>query len=251
MEINDTEQPTGVIPNPADAYQSNPNSAPPEPRNDPVPKPPRTGWVLIISVAVVMLALVGANLYTYQQLKQTELELKKATDENKKLTTEIGRYKQFLSLDGYDINDSSEKNKEKSENAVTKNNARTVDTGLAQYYIDNNEKYPVFSQETGVNVEDLAKALSDYIVSSSVYQHQQQALYISSNDGKYYVQARCLIGEYDTPFGDAFSDGNGVYKVTNGSITLSTVAGLNLGSIGSTLDLGLKCKQAFVTYGPQ
>ena len=251
MEINNTEQPAGVIPTPSYPQQLSPNSAPPEPMNAPVPKPPRRGWLGILLIVIVALALIGTNAYTYQQLRQAKLELKNVTDENKKLTIEIGRYKEFLELDGKDISDSPQKSKEKSENEVTKNNARTVDTGLAQYYLDNDNTYPVFSQKTGANVEELVNPLSDYIVSSSVYQHQQQALYVSSNDGKYYVQARCLTGEYDTPLSDAFSDGNGVYKVTNGSITLSTVAGLNLGSIGSALDLGLTFKQAFVTYGPQ
>lgn len=222
------------------------NPQPTAPQNISTPRTVSNKWLFIVS-GLIILALVGLNIFTYQQLKKSKTDLKTATDDNSRLTAENITYKALTLGAGVSPDDTIAANKDKSANTVIKNNARSISTGLDQYYVDNSDKYPLYPQKSGVNVEELDKLLSSYLAISSVYQHQQQALYISSDDGKYYVQAHCLAGEYDPPA----LGGNGVYDVTNGSITLLLRADSNMGSIGSTVALGLTCTQAFVTYGPQ
>lgn len=222
------------------------NLQPTTPQNISTPKIVSKKWPFIV-FGLIVLALVGLNIFTYQQLNKSKTDLKTATDDNSRLTAENVAYKALTQGAGVGTDESIAANQDKSANTVIKNNARSISTGLDQYYLDNGDKYPLYPQKSGVDVEGLAESLSGYLAGVSVFQHQQQALYISSDDGKYYVQAYCLAGEYDPPA----LGGNGVYNVTNGSITLLLRADLNMGSIGNTVALGLICKQAFVTYGPQ
>ena len=229
---------TNLSPPPPPAVALPPTPTPvPDARLDINPSKSRGKMWLYIVISVIILALVGTSIYAFYQLRQSRIALKAATI------------------------DSANAAKEQSANNTIKNNSRDLDTGLLQYAIDNGpkdpngfgESYPVSSKRTGVDISELAVPLEKYLTSAYgtshlVLNHELQAFYASSTDGKYYVQVRCLVGKFETPA--PVTEGNGVYNVSGGSVSFPVEKNINPDSQDKVIS-GLTCTQAFVTYGPQ
>jgi len=131
---------------------------------------------------------------------------------------------------------------DRAAETMIKNKARNLDTALAQYYVDNDSKYPLATTKGGVNIEELSVLLSGYLASTDSFRHQQPAKYITSADGAYFAQAWCLSSQDS----QTATVGNGVYQVINNSVSSPS----QIGHISQTVS-GLTCSYAFVTYGPQ
>ncbi|HUD21142.1 MAG TPA: LamG-like jellyroll fold domain-containing protein [Candidatus Saccharimonadales bacterium] len=96
----------------------------------------------------------------------------------------------------------------KANDTKRKNNARNIDTALAQYYQENASLYPVQNTDGGVDVNTLSTILSPtYLSSTNVFIHDKTASYISSSSGSSYGQAWELENIAET----AVNTGNGVY----------------------------------------
>lgn len=140
----------------------------------------------------------------------------------------------------------------KATDAQLKNNARNLDTALAQYYQDNGATFPILSTAGGTDIAAGVPAVYAYLSSGSssqAYTHSgTTAKYITDASGLYYAQAWALKNTSET----AVSTGNGVYAITaaaGGTVTpgnsaqAGTLTGMTAAYASST--------KAFVTYGPQ
>lgn len=132
----------------------------------------------------------------------------------------------------------------KATDAQLKNNARNLDTALAQYYQDNSSTYPLAASAVAVSagVPGVWAYLSSGS-SSQAYTHAgTDAKYITDANQLNYAQAWSLKNTSET----AVSTGNGVYAISGGNVT----AGNSLVLTGMTASFAASTK-AFVTYGPQ
>lgn len=147
--------------------------------------------------------------------------------------------------------------RQKASDTQIKNNARNLDTALAQYYLDNNNAFVV----SGVaNVETaLATPLAGYLTGSAAFNHPgTDAKYVSTAlTGANYAQAWTLRSGTEAPI----ASGNGIY-CTNGGVPTAGACGA-AGTAGSVVTpatgaltlTGMTTtyngSRAFVTYGPQ
>ncbi len=137
----------------------------------------------------------------------------------------------------------------KASDTQLKNNARNVDTALAQYATDNNSNYPN-SITAGEVSTALSTPLTSYLSSANVYAHPK-------TDAKYVSDAASLSTKYlqvwglQTKTDTVVTSANGTYQLAaSGTIVQNTltIAGIATGEGTSTpYPYGL----AFVTYGPQ
>lgn len=159
----------------------------------------------------------------------------------------------------------------KATDTQLKNNARNIDTALAQYYQDNLSKYVSATTAGGVEVKGALQGtakLDPYLSggsSSAVWTHTGtdakyiSATYNSTVDAEY-AQAWTLKTTSET----AVASGNGIY-CTGGQTPAAGACGADVtgsegtvnvpapaGSIGITLmRVAYNGSRAFVTYGPQ
>lgn len=145
----------------------------------------------------------------------------------------------------------------KASDTQLKNNARNLDTALAQYYLDNDSKY-VISGVAAVETA-LTTALANYLTGTAAYTHTgTDAKYISTAvSGANYAQAWTLKSGTESPI----ASGNGIY-CTNGGVPTAGACG-TAGTAGSVITpaagpltlTGMTATfagvRAFVTYGPQ
>ena len=139
--------------------------------------------------------------------------------------------------------------REKAQDTQRKNNARNIDTALAQYYLDQTiNAYITKTVTVTISESELggASGLGPYLTGSAAYNaNNNLARYISSTDGKEYAQAWELASDTE----QTITSGNGVYAVP--AITFDvTVAGAGTSGLIVT-DVGSTEGNAFVTYGPQ
>lgn len=140
--------------------------------------------------------------------------------------------------------------RQKASDTQLKNNARNIDTALAQYYTDNNSTYVTAATLGGTEVKAAlsngAQNINSYLsagAGSAAYLHAAtDAKYFST--GATYLQAWGLKASTDTQA----QAGNGVYALNNGSTPL--VGGFQLGTI-TGLNTTFASTLGFITYGPQ
>ncbi len=151
----------------------------------------------------------------------------------------------------------------KAQDTQLKNNVRNLDTALAQFYLDRNSSYPVFTTAgggggtgtamrdiaaTGTNCTTLGGCLSDYLGGGSSSQawifSGVDAKYISATAGSSYTAASSLRSTTE----GLVTSGNGVYEVTAPGSGTVTAGGLSLTGMRTTLT---GATRAFATYGPQ
>lgn len=137
-----------------------------------------------------------------------------------------------------------------------KNNARNLDSALAQYYLDNSSVYPFTSTVTdatnGISIGTSSACtapLAASLVGTTAYLSQSTAcgdpsslthLYKTDGTGSQYAIAWQLANQG----GEAVvTAGNGVYAVASGVVDTPTVDYTAASAIGGV--------RAFVVYGPQ
>lgn len=133
--------------------------------------------------------------------------------------------------------------REKAQDTQRKNNARNLDTALAQYYLDNDSTYPDHNTAGGVAIAatSVPLGIDAYLTGTSAYDSSLLHKYISNaaSDSTSYAQAWLLGSDTEA----ASNSGNGVYAP---SATGDVVAnGLTLSGYGTAAN------RAFVTFGPQ
>lgn len=139
----------------------------------------------------------------------------------------------------------------KAADTQKKNNARSIDTALAQYYLDNNNVYPI--QTTVGPVADINGNLAPTYIGTGAFSkykndNDELARYVSgtptggSANGQY-AQGWELESASESPI----TVGNGVYNTTTGAVSVPTVPVTSL--TGFTVNAG--GMRVFVTYGPQ
>lgn len=130
----------------------------------------------------------------------------------------------------------------KAQDTQRKNNARSIDTALAQYYLDQNSTYPAHATAGGTAITtSVPSGLGSYITGSQYAESTLTKKYISGTGATTYAQAWLLASDTEA----AVTSGNGVYAVTGASFTVTAGNGLALTGYGATTN------KAFVTYGPQ
>ena len=143
--------------------------------------------------------------------------------------------------------------REKAQDTQRKNNARNIDTALAQFFLDQStNSYPAHALAGGTIIvgtpagSEVPLGLDVYLTGTAAYgANGNIAKYISAVDGTTtdgkYAQAWELASDTEA----TVLSGNGVYAVSAGTYTFTS---------GNTLDLvgiGTEEGNAFVTYGPQ
>lgn len=132
----------------------------------------------------------------------------------------------------------------KAQDTQRKNNARNLDTALAQFYLDKNPNaYVTQATAVGITVATLggSTGLGPYLTGTQAYDSTLVHKYISSAAADTYAQAWELGSDTETTTATA----NGVYAVLGATFDVTAGNGLVLPGIGTTLG------NAFVTYGPQ
>lgn len=144
----------------------------------------------------------------------------------------------------------------KATDTQRKNNARNLDTALAQYYLDNNTAYPAHATAggTAIAATSVPTGLTTYLTGTQAYESPGNLThkYISGTCtgpvGSCYAQAWLLGNKSEA----TTSTGNGVYAVTGATDAASTVTigslDPDLALVGGYLE---STQKAFVTYGPQ
>lgn len=144
----------------------------------------------------------------------------------------------------------------KAQDTQRKNNARNLDTALAQYYLDQTvQAYPVANAAPGIDIgisSDCATEL-DVLVGPSAYLTGNTACgdpsglahqYRSPTGGAEYAIGWKLASQTES----AVSTGNGVYAVTVSADALTVPNGADFS--GAT-GFGAVGQKIFVVYGPQ
>jgi prepilin-type N-terminal cleavage/methylation domain-containing protein len=143
--------------------------------------------------------------------------------------------------------------RQKANDVQKKNNARSIDTGLAQYYLDNNNTYPATGANrqvgdlnvapvAGINTYVGAGAFGKYKNSNAALAKYAQAAVAGASN---YGQAWELENQSET----ITATGNGIYSTTDGSfVAPNTVSVTAVGNLFTVLASG---EHLFVTYGPQ
>lgn len=142
----------------------------------------------------------------------------------------------------------------KAQDTQRKNNARNLDTALAQYYLDNNSAYPTATVDSSIvsTTAGLAEiqfcgtggALASYLTGTAACTHTNfVAIYQTGGTNATYAQGWDLQSDAEA---DAAS-GNGVYTLANG------VRSINGITLGDTIPIGGGANngKAFFTFGPQ
>ncbi|MEX0594696.1 MAG: type II secretion system protein [Patescibacteria group bacterium] len=132
----------------------------------------------------------------------------------------------------------------KAQDTQRKNNARNLDTALAQYFLDQNPQvYPIHDTAGGTTIvaTTVPSGLTAYLTGGAAFNSSLAHKYISTATGDSYAQAWEL--ESDTE--STVSTGNGVYGVTGATFAVTAGNSLVLTGIGTAVG------NAFVTYGPQ
>jgi len=160
----------------------------------------------------------------------------------------------------------------KATDTQLKNNARNIDTALAQYYQDNNSKFPAMSAATSGGVAIDSTELSELTAyfgssNSTAFNHSDtDAKYITDDQNAasdYYAQAWSLKSTTESAI-TAANGGNGVYGLNQaiglctavaGKVCPGNFANLTGAAVGNALT-GMaatytSATRAFVTYGPQ
>jgi len=145
----------------------------------------------------------------------------------------------------------------KAQDTQRKNNARNIDTALAQYYTDNNNVYPVDNTAGGVTIgtsttcgAPLGAALvgpTKYLTSAAACGDPASTalahLYRSPTGGAEYGIGWQLASQTET----ALTIGNGVYATAaDGSLALANTADFD-----ATSAFPDAITKVFVVYGPQ
>ncbi len=143
----------------------------------------------------------------------------------------------------------------KAQDTQRKNNARSLDTALAQYYLDNNSTYPAHATGGGTAITtSVPSGMSAYITGTQYADSTLAHKYFSPAGGAYYGQAWLLGSGTEV----AVTSGNGIFCTNGVSETTCTTAGtagnvliptstnITMTGIGAT-----STNRAFVTYGPQ
>jgi len=139
----------------------------------------------------------------------------------------------------------------KANDTKIKNNARSIDTGMAQYYLDNNNTYPARTDDSAVadtlctnSSSGSPAGLSGYLSGAAACSHTNYvALIETANTNANYAQAWELKNQTEA----TVSSGNGVFAVASGAVAV--VNGAVTINLGNTT--ALPNARAFVTYGPQ
>lgn len=144
----------------------------------------------------------------------------------------------------------------KAADTQRKNNARNLDTALAQKYLDSNNTY---SSHTGAGGTAIAattvpSGLTSYLTGTQAYTSTLTHKYISGSTtvngctvasataaDSCYAQAWLLASDTES----TVSSGNGVYAVTGVGFDVTAGNGMVLSGYGATTN------KAFVTHGPQ
>jgi prepilin-type N-terminal cleavage/methylation domain-containing protein len=141
--------------------------------------------------------------------------------------------------------------REKAQDTQRKNNARNLDTALAQYYLDQNGVYPIHATAGGTTIAGttVPSSLTSYLTGTSAYESTLAHKYISSATGTTYMQAWLLANNSEA----RATSGNGVYCTssvatcdgtgTAGSVTANSLTTTGIGASATG--------HAFVTFGPQ
>lgn len=149
----------------------------------------------------------------------------------------------------------------KATDTQLKNNARNIDTALAQYYQDNNSGFPTAAANgvtiaagsvgSGTSTNCQTKAIPNleaYLNSgclSATFTHTDvDAKYTTNAGTANYAQAWALKNTSEA----AVTTGNGVYAISTGTVTPGNGASYNLTGMATANTTSTK---AFVTYGPQ
>lgn len=130
----------------------------------------------------------------------------------------------------------------KAQDTQRKNNARNLDTALAQYYLDQTPNdYPIHAGVGGTPIvaTSVPLGLTAYLTGTQSYESTLTHKYISGSGT--YAQAWLLASNTET----AVATGNGVYAVTGVGFDVTAGNALVLSGYGALTN------KAFVTYGPQ
>lgn len=139
--------------------------------------------------------------------------------------------------------------RERAQDTQIKNNARNIDTAMAQFALDNVSLYPAYDAEVSISdtlctneASDPVQGLGSYLTGAAACQHANYVALIQTNGGgAEYAQAWELKNQSES----TTTTGNGVYEVVTGSTTAGNL--IVLGGGTPPLPNG----RAFVTYGPQ
>lgn len=130
----------------------------------------------------------------------------------------------------------------KAQDTQRKNNARSIDTALAQYYLDNNSVYPIHATAGGTAITtSVPSGMSSYVTGTQYADSTLTHKYISDATGANYAQAWLLGSNTEA----TVTSGNGIYAVVGASFTVTAGNTLALTGYVATTN------KAFVTYGPQ
>ncbi len=138
----------------------------------------------------------------------------------------------------------------KANDTKMKNNARNLDTGLAQYYLDNNSVYPTQADDTSIVAAFCTTTLTGYLTSSAACDHPNYvAIMESGATNSKYAQAWELKSQ--TEVGYTTTSGNGVYDLTTNAFTVVVPGGAGNTNIALGNTTAITGDRAFITYGPQ
>ncbi len=153
--------------------------------------------------------------------------------------------------------------RKKAGDTHRKQNARSLDTALAQFYVDNNNTYPAATGSTGIDIQSecgttgvLYQVVSRYLKTdqacldpdnSSPNRHRYRTRVISQRHN--YSIGWQLDNQTEKAKVTANGDtGNGIYLTTDpGAVVLPNATNFGTGSF-EVSDDGLR---VFVVYGPQ
>lgn len=142
--------------------------------------------------------------------------------------------------------------REKAQDTQRKNNARNMDTALAQFFLDQSTNaFPAHATAGGTTIvgTSVPSDLTAYLTGSAAYTSTLAHKYISATDNSIanakYAQAWELASDTEA----TVSTGNGVYAVTGLSFTV--VPGNSVANDTDLTGIGTVVGNAFVTYGPQ
>lgn len=133
--------------------------------------------------------------------------------------------------------------REKAQDTQRKNNARNIDTALAQFYLDQTPNaYITEAAAVDVTVANLggATGLGQYLTGTAAFDSTLAKRYITNAGGTTYLQAWQLASKTE----QNATSGNGIYPISG----TGTVTANALTVDAFTADATLK---AFVTFGPQ
>lgn len=144
----------------------------------------------------------------------------------------------------------------KATDTQRKNNARNLDSALAQYYVDNNNVYPDENTAGGATITtSVPSGMSAYLTGTAYAVSTLAHKYYGENSGTaYYGQAWLLASATEV----GVTSGNGVYCTngvsettcvsvgTAGNVLVPATTSITFQGIGATNAL-----RAFVTYGAQ